>query len=120
MLFSGRRLSQFLLLLSLATLASVWVFVVPHTLKPYKDREVWIRYLDHTEAIKIQAPLGRTMHVADVRHVAFAQLSQGFAYQQLELGKLLLISDRLVLSPPIQNGGIGTGGLEAQQIDPSF
>ena len=100
MLFSGRRLSQFLLLLSLATLASVWVFVVPHTLKPYKDREVWIRYLDHTEAIKIQAPLGRTIHVADVRHVAFAQLSQGFAYQQLELGKLLLISDRFGPLPP--------------------
>ncbi|GJJ70319.1 hypothetical protein EMPS_02668 [Entomortierella parvispora] len=98
--FSGRRLSQLLLLLGLAILIPIWVFMVPHTLKPYKNRDVWIRYLNHEEPIKIQVPLGRTIHVADMRIVAFTQLSQGYSYQQLELGKLILVSDRFGRLPP--------------------
>ncbi|GJJ70320.1 hypothetical protein EMPS_02669 [Entomortierella parvispora] len=92
MLCSGRRLSRILLLLCITVLIPVWIFVVPHTLKPYGDRDVWIRYYDHEEPIKIQVPLAKKVHVADVKRIAFGKIIQGYSKQRLEEGKVFLIS----------------------------
>ncbi|KAG0053547.1 hypothetical protein BGZ83_000900 [Gryganskiella cystojenkinii] len=99
MLCSGRRLTRILLLLTVLVTIPLYIFVIPRTLKPFQNRDVWVRYFNHEEPIKIDLPYAKRVHVADVKKVAFHQLSQGYQYSGLELGQMFLISPYGRLKP---------------------
>ncbi|KAF9358435.1 hypothetical protein BGX26_001780 [Mortierella sp. AD094] len=73
----SRRISRILFFLLIVTLVITWI-AIPKTLKPFHDRDVWIRYFNHEEAIKISLPYSRVVHVQDVKKVALKELDTGY------------------------------------------
>lgn len=82
---SGRRLLQLMMLV-------VWVALLlvqlPQAMNPFQDT-LWVRYYNHEEAVKVALPLGRKVHVSDVKAAALTAISYGFG---LKLGQTKLLS----------------------------
>ncbi|KAF9988540.1 hypothetical protein BGZ75_009203 [Mortierella antarctica] len=87
---SGRRLSWVLILLSLLALTVTWV-LLPTTLKPFQDRDVWVRFFDHEEPVKIVLPYSRKVHVYDVKKYALKEMDNGYTSHNPDTVKLLAV-----------------------------
>lgn len=66
------------------------VFLVPQ-LQPFRNRVVWIRYFNHEEAIKVNLPYGRNVHVQDVKKIAIKELDLGYSVKHA-LGNVRLLA----------------------------
>ncbi|KAF9173205.1 hypothetical protein BGX21_003643 [Mortierella sp. AD011] len=87
----SRRIGRILFFLVLVTLVTTWL-AVPKNLKPFQNRDIWIRYFNHAEAIKIRLPYSRVVHVYDLKKVALKELD--FGYISLHsLNDVRLLSD---------------------------
>ncbi|KFH69964.1 hypothetical protein MVEG_04767 [Podila verticillata NRRL 6337] len=82
---SGRRLLQLVMLV-------VWtVFLLeqlPQALNPFQET-LWVRYYNHEEPVKVALPLGRKVHVSDVKAAAMTAISYGY---ESTLGQTKLLS----------------------------
>ncbi|KAG0040904.1 hypothetical protein BGZ82_006777 [Podila clonocystis] len=71
---SGRRLLQLAVVV-------VWILFMlvqlPPTLNPFQET-LWVRYYNHEEPVKVALPLGRKVHVSDVKVAAMTAMSYGF------------------------------------------
>ncbi|KAF9994898.1 hypothetical protein BGZ80_002444 [Entomortierella chlamydospora] len=73
----SRRIGRILFFLVLVTLVTTWL-AVPKNLKPFQNRDIWIKYYNHAEAIKIPLPYSRVVHVYDLKKVALKELDRGY------------------------------------------
>ncbi|KAF9106687.1 hypothetical protein BGX27_009052 [Mortierella sp. AM989] len=94
---TGRRITRILYLLVLVAVVLTWI-IIPNTLRPFQDRDIWIRYLTHEESIKITLPYSRIVHVHDVKKVAIKELELGFTGFHT-IGNIKLLSDSGWLRP---------------------
>ncbi|KAI1313833.1 hypothetical protein EDD11_002465 [Mortierella claussenii] len=91
--WTGRRCSRVVFFMLCLSMVIVWIFIVPPTLKPFrKNRDVWVRYFNHEEAVKITLPLQRRVHVSDVKRVAMKAIDQGYSPMSPSLGNIKLLT----------------------------
>ncbi|KAF9564865.1 hypothetical protein EC968_004394 [Mortierella alpina] len=95
---SGRRLSRIVLLLTLFALTMTWV-LLPKTLKPFQDRDVWVRFFDHEQPVKIVLPYRRKVHVYDVKKHALQEMDNGYTTHNPENVRLLAPYSVCTLQP---------------------
>ncbi|KAF9957336.1 hypothetical protein BGZ72_001931 [Mortierella alpina] len=65
-----------------------WV-LLPTTLKPFQNRDVWVRFFDHEEAVKIVLPYRQRIHVYDVKKIALKEMDAGYTSHNPENVRLL-------------------------------
>ncbi|KAF9280116.1 hypothetical protein BGZ74_002668 [Mortierella antarctica] len=91
---SGRRLLQLVIVVAWTVFLLVQL---PQTLNPFQET-LWVRYYNHEEAVKVALPLGRKVHVSDVKAAAMTAMSYGYG-TTLGQTKLLSATTGEALSP---------------------
>ncbi|KAG0075151.1 hypothetical protein BGZ93_001270 [Podila epicladia] len=71
---SGRRLLQLVILVAWVVFLLVQL---PQTLNPFQEK-LWVQYYNHEEIAKVALPLGRKVHVSDVKVAAMTAMSYGY------------------------------------------
>ncbi|KAF9358436.1 hypothetical protein BGX26_001781 [Mortierella sp. AD094] len=73
----SRRIGRILFFLLIVTLVTTWL-TIPKTLKPFHNRDIWIRYFNHEEAMKVVMPYSRVVHVYDVKKATLKEFDLGY------------------------------------------
>ncbi|KAF9437641.1 hypothetical protein BGZ76_011823 [Entomortierella beljakovae] len=74
----GRQMTRILALFFIVGIVLTWAFL-PATVKPFQKRDIWIRYFNHEEPIKIVLPYSLKVDVYDVKKAAMKELFQGYS-----------------------------------------
>ncbi|KAF8946841.1 hypothetical protein BGZ46_005684, partial [Entomortierella lignicola] len=111
----NRRLARIIFFSVLAAFTIIWIFAVPNTLKPLHDRDIWIRYFNHEEAIKVTLPYRRVVHVHDVKKSVLKELDHGFYMQHFLTNVKLITSEGLLRSDEVWDNNHGRFSSSAQQ-----
>ncbi|KAF8928801.1 hypothetical protein BGZ58_009372 [Dissophora ornata] len=94
----GHHLRRLFFFFCFLTLLIVWI-AVPTRVQPFQDRDVWIRYFNHEEAIKIVLPYGQRVHVQDVKKHVMKELDNAFGVTHTLGNVKLLARERGWLRP---------------------
>ncbi|KAG0203802.1 hypothetical protein BGX28_004043 [Mortierella sp. GBA30] len=87
---SGRRLGRILFVSCVVVLAVSWI-LLPKSMKPFHNRDVWVRFFDHEEPVKITLPYRHRIHVQDVKKIALKEMDFGYKTSHV-LGNVRLLS----------------------------
>ncbi|KAF9287554.1 hypothetical protein BGZ68_001651 [Mortierella alpina] len=103
---SSRRFNRILILLSLISLIMTWV-LLPRTLDPFQNRDVWVRFFDHEDAVKVVLPYGRKVLVYDVKKNALKEMDNGYtSHNPADVKLLEPFSGRLLISDNVWDNGV--------------
>ncbi|KAF9966671.1 hypothetical protein BGZ70_001618 [Mortierella alpina] len=95
---SGRRFNRILILLGLYALIMTWAFL-PALLRRPQDRNVWVRFFDHDEPVKVVLPPDRKMQVYDVKKHAIQEMDYRYSSYNPETVRLLAAHSLGLLRP---------------------